>query len=415
MDGRGQILVSPDTQLSRLRNGSNSRRALLILTCSAIPRRRLRPPTTKSPVVTTYIPPGSADAYVAPVMIPPRARKPNPASNGPFMGATLLEDVECQAELWSLGSVRTVENCGGLFSGCWKIGPAMLDGHLVEVNQRSKVGLVNIDCRGAADIEAHAVDSTGRGRRQFNRRADNRLAGDAGRGHTATLHPEVQTGSGRGKQKAVTRTDQIREEIRAANAHARVPIPPAPPDSSNAVPRVPRWFVALLPILLAGFFIAAIRGDQPTTVVVEGGAVTPTPGLAAELFVEEGTYSIVDPTVGDQLEVCSWDYCLVHDRIGDARIEQFTYVISLDEARAIARSVTDSLDLPSVSIETRDLAGELAGFYDPATASITLDEPIVAWTVIHELAHHVVASSHEPNALSHGDLFLGTLNALVGK
>ena len=211
----------------------------------------------------------------------------------------------------------------------------------------------------------------------------------------------------------MTRIDRVREELRALNASTRVPVPTPSQSTSSSGPWAPRLVIAALPILLAGVFIAAIRGDEPTTVVVESGAVTPVSGPAPEVL-QDSTYTVIDPTAGDQLEVCTWDYCIVHDRIGDVRLEQFTYLIDLDEARAIARSVTQSLDLPSVTLETQDFAGDLAGLYDPVTASITLDEPIVAWTVIHELAHHVVATGYGPRALSHGDLFLGTLDALVG-
>ena len=212
----------------------------------------------------------------------------------------------------------------------------------------------------------------------------------------------------------MTRLDRVREEIRALNVDTRVPVPAASQAAAPGSLWASRWVIVAVPILLAGTFLAAIRGDEPTTVIVESGAVTPVSGLAPEVFVRDNTYTVIDPTAGDQLEVCKWDYCIVHDRIGDARIEQFTYIISIDEARAISRSVTQSLDLPSVTLETQDLAGDLAGFYDPATAVITLDEPIVAWTVIHELAHHVLASRHGTGTLSHGDLFLATLDAMVG-
>ena len=200
-------------------------------------------------------------------------------------------------------------------------------------------------------------------------------------------------------------------KIRKINVSTPVPIPDEIPLRTR---RTPRWLFVTIPILLAAFAFAAIRGDEPTTVIVSGGTVTPVDDINEETFVQTGTYRTIDPTTGDQLDVCEWDYCVVQNEIGELRIEQFVYTIDLDEASAIVDAVTESLDLAPVTVRSEALQGDLAGYYDPSIDSITLDEPIVTWTVIHEVAHHIVREQHGAEALSHGPEFLETLDALVG-
>lgn len=211
----------------------------------------------------------------------------------------------------------------------------------------------------------------------------------------------------------MSRSRRVRQELRNLNISTSVPVP----EIAESSPRgrwAPRWVTFAFPLLVIGLALAAVRGDQPTTVTVDGGTVTPVSDLDSEVFADSGTYAVIDPTAGDHLEVCAWDYCIVHDQMGDARIEQFTYTINLEEATAIAQSVTTDLGLPAVDMRSETLGGNLGGFYDPATGSITLDQPIVAWTVIHELAHHIVFERHGPAALSHGERFLETLDQLAG-
>jgi hypothetical protein len=112
--------------------------------------------------------------------------------------------------------------------------------------------------------------------------------------------------------------------------------------------------------------------------------------------------------------VCQWDYCIVHDRIGAERIENFLYEISPTEAQAIADEVVADWDAPQVSVSSTVLEGDLGGLYDPNTGSITLDQPLIAWSLIHELAHHIVVVTSPADVEGHGAEFLDTLDTLAG-
>ena len=79
--------------------------------------------------------------------------------------------------------------------------------------------------------------------------------------------------------------------------------------------------------------------------------------------------------------------------IGEEQIENFLYEISPTEAQAIADEVVADWDVGPVSVSSTVLEGELGGLYDPNTGSITLDEPLIAWSLIHELAHHIVVET----------------------
>jgi hypothetical protein len=172
------------------------------------------------------------------------------------------------------------------------------------------------------------------------------------------------------------------------------------------------WALAALVVLLVA--VAAIRGDAPRTAVVADGAVSPLPA-AEETAVPAGAmpYIEIDP-VGAELEVCDWDYCVVHDVIGLERIRAFLYEISLPEAEAIADQVVEDWDVPPVSVDSMVIPGEAGGFYDPNDDSITLDEPLLAWALIHELAHHIVTEQNGPGVDGHGAEFLATLDILAG-
>ena len=60
------------------------------------------------------------------------------------------------------------------------------------------------------------------------------------------------------------------------------------------------------------------------------------------------------------------------------------------------------------------LDGDLGGVYDPNNDSITLDQPLIAWSLVHELAHHVVTERNPIGVEGHGEIFLETLAELAG-
>jgi len=193
---------------------------------------------------------------------------------------------------------------------------------------------------------------------------------------------------------------------------ASTPVPvPAP------VPRERRplvWLWALGVVIVALVTVAAIRGDAPRTVEVAAGSVSPLPA-AEETAIppDSAVYAEIDPAT-EVLEVCQWDYCIVHDRIGAERIENFLYEISPTEAQAIADEVVADWDVPQVSVSSTVLEGDLGGLYNPNTGSITLDQPLIAWSLIHELAHHIVVVTSPADVEGHGAEFLDTLDTLAG-
>ncbi len=174
------------------------------------------------------------------------------------------------------------------------------------------------------------------------------------------------------------------------------------------------WLWAFGAVIVALVTVAAIRGDAPRTADVAAGSVSPLPA-AEETAIppDSAAYAEIDPA-GADLEVCQWDYCIVHDHIGSERIENFLYEITPTEAQAIADEVVADWDVPSVSVSSTVLEGDLGGLYDPNTGSITLDEPLIAWSLIHELAHHIVVVTDPSEVEGHGDEFLETLDTLAG-
>ena len=189
-----------------------------------------------------------------------------------------------------------------------------------------------------------------------------------------------------------------------------VPAPAAPPSQ----PRY-RWLWALAGLVVVLVTVAAIRGDAPRTAVVADGSVSPLP-VSEDTAVpaDARPYIEIDPIGGEELEVCQWDYCVVHDSIGLDRIGAFLYEVSLPEAKAIADGVVDDWDVAPVTVTSRVIPGETGGLYDPNTATITLDEPLIVWSLIHELAHHIVTEHHSPTVDGHGPEFLSTLQSLAG-
>lgn len=195
---------------------------------------------------------------------------------------------------------------------------------------------------------------------------------------------------------------------------AATPVPIPGPAPTEPQPRY-RWMWALAGVVVLLVTVAAIRGDAPRTAVVADGSVSPLP-VAEETAVPAGVapYIEIDPFGSEGLEVCDWDYCVVYEAIGLERISAFLYEISLPEAEAIADQVVEDWDVSSVSVASRVIPGEAGGFYDPNNDSITLDQPLLAWSLIHELAHHIVAEQHPPDVDGHGAEFLSTLETLAG-
>jgi len=178
-----------------------------------------------------------------------------------------------------------------------------------------------------------------------------------------------------------------------------------------------RWAWALAGLVVLLVTLAAIRGDAPRTVVVADGAISPLPAAEETAIPPDADalpYTEIDPSGGEILEVCEWDYCVVHDEIGLERISEFLYEISLSEARTIANQVVDDWGVSPVSVTSTVIPGETGGYYDPNIGLITLDEPVIAWSLIHELAHHIVTEQDPSGVDGHGPEFLSTLESLAG-
>jgi hypothetical protein len=147
---------------------------------------------------------------------------------------------------------------------------------------------------------------------------------------------------------------------------------------------------------------------------VAAGTITPLPESEdAAMPPDAAAYAGLDPAT-EQLEVCRWDYCIVHDHIGVDRIEAFLYEITPAEAQVIADEVVSDWGVGPVSVSSTILEGNLGGVYDPNDDSITLDEPLIAWSLVHELGHHLVAERNPVGVEGHGDIFLETLAELAG-
>jgi hypothetical protein len=167
-------------------------------------------------------------------------------------------------------------------------------------------------------------------------------------------------------------------------------------------------------VVVAVVAFAAIRGDAPRTAEVTAGAIIPLPEAEeAAVTPDAAALAGIDPA-GAELEVCQWDYCIVHDHIGVDRIEAFLYELTPAEAQEIADEVVDDWQVGPVDVTSQVLEGELGGVYDPNDDSITLDQPLIAWSLVHELAHHLVAERNPVGVEGHGEIFLETLADLAG-
>jgi len=207
-----------------------------------------------------------------------------------------------------------------------------------------------------------------------------------------------------------TEPERLGGPLPIVDSATQVPVPaPAPRTRKPLI-----WLWAVVVFVVGMVTLAAINGDAPRTVAVADGSISPLPA-AEETAVppDAPAYAEIDPA-SELLEVCQWDYCIVHDAIGVDQIENFLYEISLREAQAIADEVAADWEVGPVSVSASLLEGELGGLYDPNTASITLDEPLIAWSLIHELAHHIVVEQNPPGIDGHGTVFLDTLDTLAG-
>lgn len=157
------------------------------------------------------------------------------------------------------------------------------------------------------------------------------------------------------------------------------PDPPPPP---------PRWRRRLVTAL--GIVVAAAMLAGPVWNVVD--RATP-------------------PTSDAGLELCGFDYCVVQDAVREAghgvtmsRLAN-TYLTD-DEAAQFADALVDRLGVPAVTVRVVDrLDRRIAGLYEGAERRITLERPIRAWVVLHEVAHAVAAG--------HGEAFQETVIELA--
>lgn len=189
---------------------------------------------------------------------------------------------------------------------------------------------------------------------------------------------------------------------------------PVPAPLSSERPSL-RWVWAAGMIVVALVVFAAVRGDVPRTAEVAAGTITPLPeSEEVALPADAAAFAGIDPA-GEELEVCRWDYCIVHEHIGDDRIETFLYQVTPAEAQEIADEVVADWQVGPVSVSARVLEGDLGGIYDPNNDSITLDQPLIAWSLVHELAHHLVAERNPVGVEGHGEIFLETLADLAGE
>lgn len=117
------------------------------------------------------------------------------------------------------------------------------------------------------------------------------------------------------------------------------------------------------------------------------------------------------PVAENGLEICGFDYCTVQEAIragglGREMARLASSYVGEAEARALAAQLTDELGVGSVEVViVGRLDGLTAGQYSPGTRTISLEAPVRAWIVYHEVAHTVAGG--------HGDDFVGVLEQLV--
>lgn len=118
------------------------------------------------------------------------------------------------------------------------------------------------------------------------------------------------------------------------------------------------------------------------------------------------------PQVADNgLEVCSYDYCIVEEKVreagyGEVMIRQSGEIIPDREVQSYVDAFTDVVGGPALTVEVvDDLPGQLGGRYTPVDRHIQIDRPATVWIIAHEVAHSVGSG--------HDDDFMGALLELA--
>ena len=111
------------------------------------------------------------------------------------------------------------------------------------------------------------------------------------------------------------------------------------------------------------------------------------------------------------LEVCGFDYCIVQEALTDAGLDQTMARLSAirlsdEEAVRLANALTSYMGVEPVSVlVVEQIEGGIDGRYDPTSRTVVVDRPVVAWTIVHEVAH--------ARAPSHGSDFLAVMIELT--
>lgn len=93
------------------------------------------------------------------------------------------------------------------------------------------------------------------------------------------------------------------------------------------------------------------------------------------------------------LEVCGFDYCVVQDAAIAAGLNEemsalANTFLSDEEAGALAAALLERVGRVDVSfIVVEKLDGDIEGRFDPAAGAITVERPVRAWMIVHEVAH----------------------------
>ena len=115
-------------------------------------------------------------------------------------------------------------------------------------------------------------------------------------------------------------------------------------------------------------------------------------------------YSLFDratPQIADNgLEVCGFDYCVVQQAMRDQGVDgemvqlANIYLNDSDAALLVDQLVAGLGEEPVGLVLVDRISGDIAGQYDPTMRTITIERPVTAWIVAHEVAH-VVSAGHD--------------------